>query len=118
MPPASCTLPRKRLIGALDEMTRDALNEELLRIRAEKAWTALFVTHSVAEAVFLSSRVVVLAAKPGRIDAIVDIPLPYPRTPETRESVAFSDLVREVTKALHAVKKPAAQAHGADVQHA
>ena len=79
--------------GALDEMTRDALNEELLRIRAEKAWTALFVTHSVAEAVFLSSRVVVLAAKPGRIDAIVDIPLPYPRTPETRESVAFSDLV-------------------------
>ncbi len=104
--------------GALDEMTRDALNEELLRIRAEKAWTALFVTHSVSEAVFLSSRVVVLAAKPGRIDSIVDIPLPYPRTPETRETVEFSDLVRKVTKALHAVKKPAADANGTEMAHA
>ncbi len=104
--------------GALDEMTRDALNEELLRIRSQKAWTALFVTHSVSEAVFLSSRVVVLAAKPGRIDSIVDIPLPYPRTPETRESVIFSDLVREVTRALHAVKKPAAGADAMEVARA
>ncbi|MEE2736215.1 MAG: ABC transporter ATP-binding protein [Pseudomonadota bacterium] len=90
--------------GALDEMTRNNLNEELLRIRSEKLWSALFVTHSVAEAVFLSSRVLVMAANPGRVAHIVDIPLAYPRTHETREDVAFSDLVRKVTKALHSVK--------------
>ena len=90
--------------GALDEMTRNNLNEELLRIRSEKLWSALFVTHSVAEAVFLSSRVLVMAANPGRVAHVVDIPLAYPRTHETRENVAFSDLVRKVTKALHSVK--------------
>ena len=90
--------------GALDEMTRNNLNEELLRIRSEESWSALFVTHSVAEAVFLSSRVLVMAANPGRVAHIVDIPLAYPRTHETREDVAFSDLVRKVTKALHSVK--------------
>ena len=89
--------------GALDEMTRNNLNEELLRIRSEKLWSALFVTHSVAEAVFLSSRVLVMAANPGRVAHVVDIPLAYPRTHETRENVAFSDLVRKVTKALHSV---------------
>ena len=85
-------------------MTRNNLNEELLRIRSEKLWSALFVTHSVAEAVFLSSRVLVMAANPGRVAHVVDIPLAYPRTHETRENVAFSDLVRKVTKALHSVK--------------
>ena len=89
--------------GALDEMTRNNLNEELLRIRSEKLWSALFVTHSVAEAVFLSSRVLVMAANPGRVAHVVDIPLAYPRTHETRENVGFSDLVRKVTKALHSV---------------
>ena len=95
--------------GALDEMTRNNLNEELLRIRSEKLWSALFVTHSVAEAVFLSSRVLVMAANPGRVAHVVDIPLAYPRTHETRENVAFSDLVRKVTKALHSVNNMAFQ---------
>jgi len=89
--------------GALDEMTRNTLNEELLRIREQSGWTAMFVTHSVVEAVFLASRVVVLAPSPGRIDAVLDIPLDYPRTPETRESEAFGSLVLEVTRALHGV---------------
>ncbi|MEM6707596.1 MAG: ABC transporter ATP-binding protein [Pseudomonadota bacterium] len=89
--------------GALDEMTRNTLNEELLRIREQSGWTALFVTHSVVEAVFLASRVVVLAPTPGRIDAVLDIPLAYPRTPATRESEAFGGLVLEVTRALHGV---------------
>lgn len=89
--------------GALDEMTRNTLNEELLRIREQSGWTAMFVTHSVVEAVFLASRVVVLAPSPGRVDAVLDIPLPYPRTPETRESQAFGSLVLEVTRALHGV---------------
>lgn len=89
--------------GALDEMTRNTLNEELLRIREQSGWTAMFVTHSVVEAVFLASRVVVLAPSPGRIDAVLDIPLDYPRTPETRGSEAFGRLVLEVTRALHGV---------------
>jgi len=89
--------------GALDEMTRNTLNEELLRIREQSGWTAMFVTHSVVEAVFLASRVVVLAPSPGRIDAVLDIPLDYPRTPETRQSEAFGSLVLDVTRALHGV---------------
>ena len=93
--------------GALDEMTRDRLNEELLRLRGQSRWTAMFVTHSVTEAVFLASRVVVLAASPGRIHDIVPVPLPYPRTAATRGSPAFASLVLEVTRALHAVQAPA-----------
>lgn len=104
---ALCTEPRLLLLdepfGALDEMTRDELNEELLRLREAEGWTAMFVTHSVAEAVFLSSRVVVLKPNPGEIAEIVDIPLPYPRTPETREDPLFTELVVKVTKALRSV---------------
>lgn len=93
--------------GALDEMTRDRLNEELLAIREQAAWTAFFVTHSVAEAVFLSHRIVVLAANPGRVHEIVSIDLPYPRTAETRQSEAYQRLVARVSKLLRSVE-PAA----------
>jgi NitT/TauT family transport system ATP-binding protein len=89
--------------GALDEMTRDRLNEELLRLRAEQNWTAVFVTHSVAEAVFLSTRVIVLAPSPGRIAQEITIPLPFPRSSETRESPQFESLVTEVSRALRGV---------------
>ena len=79
--------------AALDEMTRDRLNEELLRLYAEQKWTVLFVTHSVAEAVFLSSRIVILAAHPGRVAHEMQVDLPWPRTAETRESSAFEETV-------------------------
>jgi NitT/TauT family transport system ATP-binding protein len=86
--------------GALDEMTRHHLNEELLELRREQNWTAFFVTHSVAEAVFLSSRILVMAAKPGRIVADVPVPFPYPRAPELRDQHDFQDLVANVSCAL------------------
>ncbi|HKB91238.1 MAG TPA: ABC transporter ATP-binding protein [Opitutaceae bacterium] len=89
--------------GALDEMTRDRLNEELLAIREQQKFTAFFVTHSVAEAVFLSSRVIVLSANPGRIYKDVPINFSYPRTVETRESQEFQSAVTEVSRILRAV---------------
>jgi NitT/TauT family transport system ATP-binding protein len=89
--------------AALDEMTRDRLNEELLRLYSEHKWTVLFVTHSVAEAVFLSSRVVILAAHPGRVAHEVAIDLPWPRTAETRVSVQFEEAVTHVTRLLRGV---------------
>ncbi len=90
--------------GALDEMTRDHLNEELLAIRQQSAWTAFFVTHSVAEAVFLSNRILVLSANPGRLHSEVRVDFPYPRTAETRESPAFQKLVADVSKILRSVE--------------
>ncbi|ACB76838.1 ABC transporter related [Opitutus terrae PB90-1] len=92
--------------GALDEMTRERLNEELLAIREQQAWTAFFVTHSVAEAVFLSNRIVVLSSAPGRIAAEVPVDLPYPRTAETRLSRAYHDLVTEVSRVLRQAESP------------
>jgi NitT/TauT family transport system ATP-binding protein len=86
--------------AALDEMTRDRLNEELLRLYAEQKWTVLFVTHSVAEAVFLSTRIVVLAAHPGRIAHEIAVDLPWPRTAETRESAAFEEAVTQASRLL------------------
>jgi len=89
--------------AALDEMTRDRLNEELLRLYAEQKWTVLFVTHSVAEAVFLSSRIVILAAHPGRVTHELPVDLPWPRTAETRESSSFEELVTQASRLLRGV---------------
>jgi NitT/TauT family transport system ATP-binding protein len=104
---ALATTPRLLLMdepfGALDEMTRDRLNEELLRLRAEQSWTAVFVTHSVAEAVFLSTRIIVLAPSPGRIAQQMEIDLPFPRTNLTREGGQFESYVTEVSRALRGV---------------
>ena len=86
--------------GALDEMTRERLNEELLTIRDRQLWTALFVTHSVAEAVFLSNRIIVMSARPGRVHTEISVPLSYPRTAETRLSQDYLDIVRAVTREL------------------
>jgi NitT/TauT family transport system ATP-binding protein len=101
---ALATRPRILLMdepfAALDEMTRDRMNEELLRLRAAHNWTALFVTHSVAEAVFLSSRVMILAPNPGRVVHDLTVDLPYPRTSDMRESKQFDDLVNRTSKLL------------------
>jgi NitT/TauT family transport system ATP-binding protein len=86
--------------GALDEMTRERLNLELLRIWEGSGSTVVFVTHSIAEAIFLSTRVVVMSARPGRIVGIVDIDLPQPRTTETREEPRFAELILEVRRLL------------------
>jgi NitT/TauT family transport system ATP-binding protein len=88
--------------AALDEMSRDRLNEELLRLRAEQKWTAVFVTHSVAEAVFLSTRIVVLASNPGRVHAVLPIDLPLPRTAALRDTPKFEARVLQVSHALRA----------------
>jgi NitT/TauT family transport system ATP-binding protein len=86
--------------GALDEMTRERLNSELLRIWEMSGSTVMFVTHSIAEAVFLSTRVVVMSRRPGRISAIVEIDLPQPRNADTREEPRFFELVTEVRDRL------------------
>ena len=86
--------------GALDEMTRERLNTELLRIWQETSSTIVFVTHSIAEAVFLSTRVVVMSARPGRIAELIAVDLKQPRTPETREDPRYFELVTEVREAL------------------
>ena len=90
--------------GALDEMTRDRLNEELLAIRERQSWTAFFVTHSVAEAVFLSNRIVVMSANPGRLHREIRVDLPYPRTPATRRDPAYHALVDEASQLLRSVE--------------
>ncbi|MFH1498374.1 MAG: ATP-binding cassette domain-containing protein [Verrucomicrobiota bacterium] len=90
--------------GALDEMTRDHLNEELLAIRAAQNWTAFFVTHSVAEAVFLSTRIIVLAPHPGRIAADIPVEFPHPRTDELRRTDAYLHLVADVSRHLRAAE--------------
>jgi NitT/TauT family transport system ATP-binding protein len=86
--------------GALDEMTRERLNLELLRIWERSGSTVVFVTHSISEAVFLSTRVVVMSARPGRIVGIVEVDLPQPRNVDTREQPRFFELVTEVRELL------------------
>jgi NitT/TauT family transport system ATP-binding protein len=88
--------------GALDEMTRERMNSEVLRIWERTGTTIVFVTHSIPEAVFLSSRVVVMSARPGRITKVVEVDLPRPRNVETRESRRYFELVTEVREALRA----------------
>ena len=86
--------------GALDEITRDRMNLELLRIWTETHTTILFVTHSIPEAVLLSGRVVVMTARPGRVQSVIPIDLPYPRTTEVEESPRYFELVTAVREAL------------------
>ncbi|MEO8291075.1 MAG: ABC transporter ATP-binding protein [Gaiellaceae bacterium] len=88
--------------GALDEMTRERMNMEVLRIWEESGSTIVFVTHSIAEAVFLSTRVFVMSPRPGRITGVVDVDLAQPRNAETREQERFFELVTEVRELLRA----------------
>jgi NitT/TauT family transport system ATP-binding protein len=86
--------------GALDELTRYRLNDELAELFLERRFTGLLVTHSVTEVVFLASRVVVLSARPGRVMGTFEVPFAYPRAPRLRSSSAFSHLAGEVSECL------------------
>jgi NitT/TauT family transport system ATP-binding protein len=86
--------------GALDEMTREHMQAELLRICAETATTVVFVTHSIPEAVYLSTRVVVMSPRPGRTKVVIDVDLGAERNVDTREDPAFFRKVTEVREAL------------------
>ena len=96
-------LPMDEPFGALDEMTREHMQAELLRIYESLGTTVVFVTHSISEAVYLSNRVVVLSPRPGRIHSIIDIDLGR-RSAETRESAEFFKKTTEVREALRAVE--------------
>src|SRR5437667_11886648 len=81
-------------------MTRERMNSEVLRIWVRTGMTVLFVTHSIPEAVALSSRVVAMSARPGRITKVIDVDLPRPRNEDTRETRRYFELVTEVREAL------------------
>ncbi len=93
--------------GALDEMTRELMQQELLRIWRETGTTVMFVTHSIPEAVFLSTRVIVMSPRPGEISDVVPVPLRRPRNEDTRESDEYYGKITEVREALRALEAPA-----------
>jgi NitT/TauT family transport system ATP-binding protein len=86
--------------GALDEMTRELMQQEVLRLWEETGTSVVFVTHSIPEAVFLSTRVVVMSPRPGRINSEVPVDLPRLRTQDTREDTRYFELITEVREAL------------------
>ena len=86
--------------AALDDLLRQQLNEELLRIWTEQRWTGLFVTHNVAEAVFLSQRVLVMSKSPGTFIADIAVPFEHPRDPDLRSTAEFAKLTGEVSRCL------------------
>lgn len=102
---ALVTSPRLILMdepfAALDEITRHRLNNDLLELRAKIGCTVIFVTHSVFESVFLSDRIVVMAARPGRVDRELVVDAPYPRGEDFRTSAEYASLCRETSAALH-----------------
>jgi NitT/TauT family transport system ATP-binding protein len=94
--------------AAVDELLRERLQEELQRLFLAEHFAGLFITHSVPEAVFLSTRVLVMTPRPGTIGAAIDVPLPYPRTPDTRFTPEYVSIVREVAGVMrgHHVEGP------------
>jgi NitT/TauT family transport system ATP-binding protein len=98
--------------GALDEMTREHMQAELLRICGETHTTVVFVTHSIPEAVYLSTKVVVMSPRPGRITEIIDVPLGSGRNDDTREDAVFYSKITEVREALRGIEAGLAGARG------
>jgi NitT/TauT family transport system ATP-binding protein len=97
------TLLMDEPFGALDAMTRDAMNLELQRLWLETSKTVVVVTHSIAEAVFLGDRVVLLSPRPGRIDTILDVPMARPRTLDVQATAEFQDIVTRLRQRLAAI---------------
>ena len=87
--------------GALDEISRQRLNEEISELWQRDRWTGLFVTHNVSEAVYLSQRVLVMSARPGRLVADVAVPFEYPRPPTLRTEPGFNEIAERVARTLH-----------------
>jgi NitT/TauT family transport system ATP-binding protein len=88
--------------GAVDEITREHLNEETLRLFMQEGFAGLFITHSISEAVFMSTRVLVMSARPGRIVADFPVPFPFPRDPSLRFDPEFATLSGEISSRLRA----------------
>ncbi len=86
--------------GAVDEITRERLNDEVISLFVRKKFAALFITHSISEAVFLSTRVLVMSARPGHIVGEFTVPFAYPRPPELRFDPSFAELSGEISHAL------------------
>lgn len=86
--------------GAVDEITRERLNEETLKLFEQEKFAGLFITHSISEAVFLSTRVLVMSARPGRIVESVDVPFSYPRHPDVRFDPTFGEISARISHAL------------------
>ncbi len=86
--------------GAVDEITREHLNEETLNLFERERFAGLFITHSISEAVFLSTKVLVMSARPGRIVGTYDIPFPYPRQPELRFDAKFAEISGDISQTL------------------
>jgi NitT/TauT family transport system ATP-binding protein len=87
--------------GALDALTRVQLQDQLLDTWSRERRTVMFITHDVDEAVYLANRVIVMAARPGRLKEIIDVPLPYPRTEEIRLSAEFMAIRNRVWQAVY-----------------
>ncbi len=86
--------------GAVDEITRERLNDEVISLFQRKGFAGLFITHSISEAVFLSTRILVMSARPGRIVAEYHVPFEYPRSPDLRFDPKFAELAGEISHAL------------------
>lgn len=89
--------------GSLDAITRNRLNEDLLALHRKELWTAFFVTHSVAEAVFLSHRVHILAGTPASVVETISVPLAFPRSAETRSLLEYQNIVAHASGRLHRI---------------
>lgn len=99
--------------SALDEFTRETLNDELLRLWSERPKTVLFITHNISEAVYLSDRIGVMNTRPGRLKDIVDVNLPRPRPPSLRSEAEYYDVVRDVRRLIGPMHETAAAPAGA-----
>jgi NitT/TauT family transport system ATP-binding protein len=100
LPAHSLPIHGSEPFAALDEITRTKLNNDLLELFAQQHLTVIFVTHSVYESVYLSSRVVVMSARPGRVSAEIAIDVPYPRDEAFRTSPTYNESCRRASEAL------------------